>query len=179
MQPRVIAGFNDSVSVERGPLVFAYSIGQDWLKLRDRGLTADWQVYPASRWNYALDLEPSTQAKEISVSESALTDRPFALEGTPTQLRVPARLLSTWLASEGVAGTLPKSPVDSMEQAGNDHIGSLRSGEAAHNILSASQEQSSYVAPARRSFVPMHSTAGSVPRQRMIFEWFIWTGTRR
>ena len=117
MQPRAIAGFNDSVSIERGPLVFAYSIGQDWLKLRDRGLTADWQVYPASRWNYGLDLEPSTQTKEISVSESALTDRPFALEGTPTQLRVPARLLPTWMASEGVAGTLPESPVDSMEQA--------------------------------------------------------------
>ena len=116
MQPRVIAGFNGSVSVERGPLVFSYSIGQDWLKLRDRGMTADWQVYPTSRWNYALEGGTSAQFQEITVSESGVTGRPFALEGTPTQLQVQARILPTWMASEGVAGTLPKSPVESPEQ---------------------------------------------------------------
>jgi DUF1680 family protein len=112
MQPRVIAGFNGSVSLERGPLVFSYNIGEDWLKLRDRGMTADWQVYPSSRWNYALDLD---QPHKIAVSESALTERPFAAEGTPIQLHVKARLLPAWLASEGVAGTLPASPVESSE----------------------------------------------------------------
>ncbi len=115
MQPRVIPGFNGSVSVERGPLVFAYNIGEDWLKLRDRGMTADWQVYPASRWNYALAVTSLAKPQKIAVSERALTDRPFALEGTPTQLQVSARLLPSWIASEGVAGTLPESPVESSE----------------------------------------------------------------
>jgi hypothetical protein len=115
MQPRVIGGFNDSVSVERGPLVFAYNIGQDWLKLRDRGMTADWQVYPSSRWSYALQANPSAQSQEMAVSENVLTDRPFAAEGTPIQLHVKARLLQSWTASEGVAGTLAESPVDSAE----------------------------------------------------------------
>jgi len=115
MQPRVITGFNESVSVERGPLVFSYSIGQDWLKLRDRGMTADWQVYPTSRWNYAVEADTLAQPQKITVSESALTDRPFALESTPIQLHIQARLLPEWMASEGVAGTLPESPVDSVE----------------------------------------------------------------
>jgi DUF1680 family protein len=115
MQPRVIAGFNGSVSVERGPLVFAYNIGQDWLKLRDRGMTADWQVYPSSQWNYALEVNPSAQSQDIAVSENALTDKPFAAEGTPAQLHVKARLLPSWTASEGVAGTLAQSPVESAE----------------------------------------------------------------
>jgi uncharacterized protein len=109
MEPRVITGFHGSVSVERGPLVFAYNIGQDWLKLRDREMTADWQVYPSSRWNYALAVKP------IVVSENALTERPFAATGTPTQLHVKARLLPSWMASEGVAGTLPESPVETSE----------------------------------------------------------------
>jgi hypothetical protein len=115
MQPRVIPGFVGSVSVERGPLVFAYNIGEDWLKLRDRGMTADWQVYPTSRWNYALAVDPWAGSQKITVSENALTERPFALAGTATHLQVTARLLPSWIASEGVAETLPESPVDSLE----------------------------------------------------------------
>jgi uncharacterized protein len=115
MQPRVVAGFNGSVSVERGPLVFAFNIHQNWLKLRDRGLTADWQVYPGSRWNYALEEDSLAHPEHIAVSEKPLTDKPFALEGTPTQLQVKARLLPSWMAYEGVAGTLSESPVESPE----------------------------------------------------------------
>ena len=115
MQPRVITGFNGSVSVERGPLVFAYNIGEDWLKLRDRGMTADWQVYPKSRWNYALEVNPSATSQKIAVSENALTNRPFASEGTSVQLHVTAKLLPSWIASEGVAETLVESPVESFE----------------------------------------------------------------
>ena len=57
LEPRVSQWFHDSVAVERGALVFSYGIGEDWLKLRDRGMTADWQVYPTTRWNYALALD--------------------------------------------------------------------------------------------------------------------------
>jgi hypothetical protein len=112
MTPRDITGFNGSVSIERGPLVFAYNVGEDWLKLRDRGMTADWQIYPSSRWNYAL---APGQPEKIGVSESAVTEKPFAAEGTSVQLHVKARLLPSWTATEGVAGTLPISPVESSE----------------------------------------------------------------
>jgi uncharacterized protein len=115
MQPRVVVGFNQSVSVERGPLVFAYNIGQDWRKLRDRGMTADWQVYPTSRWNYALAVDPLAQSQKITVSENALKDRPFASEGASTELHVKARLLPSWVATEGVADPLAESPVESAE----------------------------------------------------------------
>lgn len=116
MQPRLLSGFNGSVSIERGPLVFAYNIAEDWLKLRDRGVTADWQVYPMSRWNYALEVSPEVDPQTIDVSESAVTDRPFAMEGTSTLLHVKARLFPSWTASEGVAGTLAESPVESCER---------------------------------------------------------------
>jgi DUF1680 family protein len=116
LQPRVVLGFNNSVSIERGPLVFAYNIAEDWLKLRDRGMTADWQIYPMSRWNYALEVSAETQHEGIAVRESKLTDSPFALEGTATQLQVKARLLSSWISSEGVAETVTESPVQRSEQ---------------------------------------------------------------
>jgi hypothetical protein len=110
MKPRMVTGFQGSVSIERGPLVFSYNIREDWLKLRDRGMTADWQVYPSSRWNYALD-----PTADISVVERPLTDRPFTADAAPTQLHVSAKLLPSWMAHEGVADTLPQSPVESAE----------------------------------------------------------------
>jgi DUF1680 family protein len=115
MLPRVLEGFHGSVSVERGPLVFAYNVRESWLKLRDRGMTADWQVYPGSRWNYALAVNPSDTTHAITVSESRITDKPFAAEGTPAQLHLKARLLPTWKASEGTAEPVPQSPVESLE----------------------------------------------------------------
>ncbi|MES2392758.1 MAG: beta-L-arabinofuranosidase domain-containing protein, partial [Acidobacteriota bacterium] len=51
--PILVPGFNNSVSVERGPLVFSLPIGESWVKLRDQHLTADWQVFPTTPWNYA------------------------------------------------------------------------------------------------------------------------------
>ena len=115
LQPRVLTGFNDSVSIERGPLVFAYNIAEDWLKLHDRGMTADWQVYPMSRWNYALDLRAEMQHEGIGVRETTITDKPFALDGTSTQLQVKAKLWPSWTSFEGVAETLAEGPVQSTE----------------------------------------------------------------
>jgi len=45
MTPRISRWFHNSVAVERGPLVFSYGIGESWVKLRDRGMTADWQYF--------------------------------------------------------------------------------------------------------------------------------------
>jgi DUF1680 family protein len=113
MQPRIIPGFHNSVSVEYGPLVFSHNIEADWLKLRDRGMTADWQVYPRSRWNFALAVNQNKPS--ITVTERPVPERPFAAEGCPLQLHVSGRLLPTWVAMEGVAEPVPVSPVIATE----------------------------------------------------------------
>jgi hypothetical protein len=113
MQPRVSRGFNDSVAIERGPLVFSYGIGESWVKLRDRGMTADWQVFPATEWNYAVQLDPDNPAGNIRVSESAVGEVPFARKTAPVKLQVKARKISAWQAEDGAADPLPQSPVSS------------------------------------------------------------------
>jgi hypothetical protein len=115
LQPRISRWFNDSVAVERGPLVFSYGIGEDWLKLRDRGMTADWQIYPTTQWNYGLDLQPASPLRSISVTENEISDRPFAKKNSPVRLHVNARKLPGWHAQEGVADPVPQSPVASHE----------------------------------------------------------------
>jgi hypothetical protein len=115
MKPRISRSFQDSVVVERGPLVFSYGIGEDWLKLRDRGLTADWQVYPTTQWNYALQLDPDSPTRSITVVETGMRDRPFSAKGTPISMRVKGRKLLSWQAEDGVAQPVPRSPVESAE----------------------------------------------------------------
>jgi uncharacterized protein len=114
MSPRVINGYNDSLSIESGPLVFSLPIDETWVKLRDRGMTADWQVFPGSQWNYAL----AASEKDIERgSTPRLSERgsPFSLAGAPVKLRVKARKLPSWLAVDGVADPVPQSPVLSNE----------------------------------------------------------------
>jgi hypothetical protein len=116
MQPSVSRWFNDSVAIERGPLVFSYGIGESWVKLRDRGMTADWQVYPTTEWNYALHLDPKDPAANIKVSESEPGDVPFARKTAPVQLHVKARRLPQWRAEDGAPDPLPQSPVERSEK---------------------------------------------------------------
>jgi hypothetical protein len=78
-------------------------------------MTADWQVYPISQWNYALAVDPSAVSQQITVSENALTEKPFDSEGAAIELHVKARLLPSWVATGGVAGTLAEGPVESVE----------------------------------------------------------------
>ncbi len=113
MKPRISRWFHDSIAVERGPLVFSYGIGEDWVKLRDRGMTADWQVYPTSPWNYALKVDADEPEKSISVTEEAVGEQPFARKDTPVKLSVKARRLDAWRAEDGAADPLPQSPVAS------------------------------------------------------------------
>jgi hypothetical protein len=114
MNPRVTRGFQDSVSIERGPLVFSYPIGEDWLKLRDRGMTADWQVYPNTQWNYALKMGNGTDYG-IHVTETQIGPMPFSRKTTPLSLEVTARKLPQWIAVDGVADPVPESPAQSTE----------------------------------------------------------------
>jgi DUF1680 family protein len=112
MKPRVITGFRESVSLERGPILFSYPIGESWLKLRDRGLTADWQVYPATQWNYALETT-ALEADWLSVKETPIQGGSFSLKGAPIKIEVKARKLDSWHAVDGVADVVPQSPVAS------------------------------------------------------------------
>ncbi len=115
LRPRTSRWFNDSIAIERGPLVFSYGIGEDWVKLRDRGMTADWQVYPTTQWNYAVNIDPQNPAAYVTVAESEPGDVPFARKSAPVKLRVKARKISAWRAEDGAADPLPQSPVAANE----------------------------------------------------------------
>lgn len=114
MEARVVPGFNRSVSVHRGPLVFSYAIGGSWLKLAERGKASDWQVYPATAWNYALAVSPGSK-EGLKVEELPVGDTPFALKGAPVRITVQAHKVPSWRAEDGVAAAVPPSPVGAAD----------------------------------------------------------------
>ena len=115
MTPRVSRWFNNSVAIERGPLVFSSSVGESWVKLRNRGMTADWQVFPTTSWNYALNVDLASPVKSIAVTETEVGEGPFTGRHVPVRLAVKARKLNEWRAEDGVATPPPQSPVVSDE----------------------------------------------------------------
>jgi hypothetical protein len=119
MNPRVSRGFNDSIAIERGPLLFSYGIGETWVKLADRGMTADWQVYPSMPWNYGLAVDLQQPALSIQVSESEVGDSVFTARHAPVRLSVKARKVPSWRAEDGVANPVPQSAVSSKEPEEN------------------------------------------------------------
>ena len=114
MRPALTHGFHESATLSRGPIVFSLSPGTSWVKLRDRGLTADWQVYPQSAWNYALHVDEAS-APTLAVRESAIGAIPFAAANPGVRLFVPARILDAWRSEDGVAAPVPPSPQSAPE----------------------------------------------------------------
>ena len=76
-------------------------------------MTADWQVFPTTPWNYALNVDPAAPEKSVVVSETELREAPFTARHTPVRLSIKARKLPDWRAEDGVANPLPQSPVAS------------------------------------------------------------------
>lgn len=107
MVPSVSRWYNDSLALMRGPLVFSLDPGQNWVKLRDRGLTADWQVYPQKSWNYAL-LVDERSAEQVEVVEGPVGSKPFDASSVSVKLRLKGRRLDAWRSEDGVAAPIPK-----------------------------------------------------------------------
>jgi DUF1680 family protein len=115
MQLRVSRWFQNSIAIERGSLLFSLDPGESWVKLRDRGMTADWQVFPTSSWNYALAVDEASAAG-LHVVEASVPARPFTAVDPAVRIEVKGRRLNQWRSEDGVANPLPVSPVQSVEQ---------------------------------------------------------------
>src|SRR5579884_709091 len=110
MQVRATRWYNDSVSLERGPLVYSLRIGEDWKKLKTHGPAADWQVTPTTPWNYGLAIDPDNPGSGVKVVEKAIGDFPFSAAGAPVLLQVPGRRVVSWGMEKGSAQPPPEHP---------------------------------------------------------------------
>jgi len=117
MRVRTSRGYQDSVTIERGPLVFSLKIGEDWRKVQGKMRNpaippaADWEVHPTTDWNYGLAIDPRKPAAQVI--EKNIGEMPFSSAGAPVEIKVKGRRLADWKLVNGVTGPLPASPVKS------------------------------------------------------------------
>jgi len=111
MTVRTERGFQDSVRLLRGPLVFSLQIGEEFRQLKGEAPHADWEVYPTTPWNYGLALTEG----EIAVGEAPIGPVPFAPNAAPVTLTAPARRVSMWEMHWNCAAPPPDGVVATVE----------------------------------------------------------------
>jgi DUF1680 family protein len=120
MPARASRRYREAIAIERGPLVYALRIGEDWRRIHQdapyRQLPhGDWEVYPTTPWNYALGLDPAALERDIEFVERPVGNCPFSPEGAPVIARVHGRRLPEWQMVDGSADGVPTGPVTSSE----------------------------------------------------------------
>ncbi|MBT3272539.1 MAG: hypothetical protein HN368_05250 [Spirochaetales bacterium] len=124
MVPRVIPRPNSAVSISRGPLLYALAIGEDWRQInKDKPHRevphGDWEIYPTTPWNYALEINEQTAAKDITFDDHPVADMPFTPENPPISASIKGRRVPVWKEENGSAAPTPNSPVKTNEQLDN------------------------------------------------------------
>jgi hypothetical protein len=123
----------NGVSAEYGPLAFSLKIAEKYQQVESDKTAMDdsgWQptadprkwpsfeIVPESAWNYAIVPSGPSLAEPLRVDrgEWPKDDQPFTNAGSPIRLKVWARQLKSWKLDEhGLAGSLPLSPVETLE----------------------------------------------------------------
>jgi hypothetical protein len=113
MRVRVERGHEGLISVFRGPLLFALQIGEHWRKLRGEEPHADWEVYPATPWNYGLKVDPENPEASFEVQTGLLSGTPFDPASAPVLLRARGRRLPEWHLVRNSAGPIGGGPHNS------------------------------------------------------------------
>jgi len=100
--------FENSRGIERGPLVYALKIKEEWREVTKKGYDDTfWEVLPKSPWNYALqksEIEKNTLKAEV-IDNIAVY--PWNLENAPVSVKIKANRLPIWKIERGSAGKLP------------------------------------------------------------------------
>ena len=111
MRALVTTRYDDAVSLERGPLVYALRIGETWTRVNadkpHRELPhADFEVRPATPWNYGLVIDERGADASFTFEERPIGERPFSPDGAGVVARARARRIPDWKLQRGWAGEL-------------------------------------------------------------------------
>jgi hypothetical protein len=96
----------NSRTVERGPLVYALKIGEEWQKETEPKEGDYFNVFPKDAWNYGLlrnVIQAPAEASEVSIVKPVMADFSWNLEYAPIEIKVKARKIPGWKIVEDVA----------------------------------------------------------------------------
>jgi len=110
----------NGIGIERGPLAFSLPVKENWkIDKKDKRSTKKfpaWNLYPASDWNYALDIK---NTRDIRIIRKEAGTYPWDQQDTPLVLNVPARRVSGWKIRKTKSVLYTTSYVDFKREKGN------------------------------------------------------------
>lgn len=109
----------DAASISYGPLYFSLQIDERWEKYGDTPPEwPNWEVFPESPWNYALELDEAEPTKGMTLMrrKGPLPRQPFTPQTVPLKLAAGARKIPNWqLDLNDMIDKLQPSPVQTDE----------------------------------------------------------------
>lgn len=137
----------NSVSVDYGPLSLSLKIDEDyqqkdsretaigdskWQEGADASAWPTYEIYPASSWNYALQISAQITVER---KEWPFNNNPFTLTTVPLEFKAKGRLIPEWKVDEyGLCGVLPYEDARKAESV--DEITLIPMGAARLRIAS-------------------------------------------
>jgi len=118
MEIRLSRWYENSIGIERGPLVYTLKIREDRNKIRGTDQYGSYEeVFPLTSWNYGISEKIlENPNSEIKVEKKDTIERqPWMVKNAPIRLIVKGKKIPEWKLYNGMAGPLPFSPVDSNE----------------------------------------------------------------
>ncbi|NLR58671.1 hypothetical protein HGH93_11195 [Chitinophaga polysaccharea] len=121
--------FENSVSVERGPVTYALKIGEAVNTVKNTKDPLDYgdtyqEVRPTTPWNYALIATPTDQlaAQYKVVKTGTLADSPWNQANAPISITTKAKRIPSWQLYNDMTGPIPYSITYGMEMGEEEEI---------------------------------------------------------
>ncbi|TKC15429.1 beta-L-arabinofuranosidase domain-containing protein [Robertmurraya kyonggiensis] len=97
---------NYAIAVNRGPLVYALPIGEQWIQVQERERFHDWELYPTTPWRFGL-----MKNAEFEVKVEEVSYQPFKTDSAPVKLVTKGQQVANWVMENNSAGEPPLNPV--------------------------------------------------------------------
>ena len=100
--------YENSLGIERGPLVYALKIEEEWREVTKEGCDDTfWEVLPKSSWNYAI-LKSEIENNNLKIeTKDNIPANPWNLANVPITVKTKAKRLPIWQMERGSAGKIP------------------------------------------------------------------------
>jgi DUF1680 family protein len=100
--------YENSLGIERGPLVYALKIGESWREVKtDEFTDTFYEVTPTTPWNYGIPVQHvKADSMKVAVSND-VSDYPWNLESAPVSITVKGKKIPFWEKSQNSAGRPP------------------------------------------------------------------------
>ena len=116
--------YENSMSVERGPLVYALKIGEEAKVIKNEKDPKEYgdtytEVYPTTPWNYGIPrVADNKLADNFKVEKTGpVSTNPWNLANAPIQIKTKARRIPSWTLYNDMAGPIPYSVTYQLETA--------------------------------------------------------------